>query len=244
MQRTEAHHTPPPRGRGTSSGGAVSATLHALSTVLVTLVGGLLLAIAIQCAGLRWWWPEEGSRHALTMLQTELGYLEEARTSIVSADPMAFAARAAALADEWLWQKTGAAELVAWVAASPPPGASDLRFTLHAAADALHAVILTTQVVAVRVAVLLLALPVFGLFGVVGVVDGLVERDIRRWSGGRESSMLFHLARSFVTPAIMLSWLIYLCVPVALPPAFIVLPFAGLFAAALRTTLATFKKYV
>jgi integrating conjugative element membrane protein (TIGR03747 family) len=239
-----ASHRPPPRPQPQPARGPVGGFLQALSSLLLTLVAGLLIAIAIQCAGIHLWWPDEGQAHVRTMLETELGYLEGARTSLIAADPMAFAERAADVAHTWLWQKTGADRLVAWIAAAPPADASVLRTSLHALADELAVTILTTQVFAVRLAVLILALPVFALFGFVGAVDGLVERDLRRWAGGRESSYLFHIAVRLLSPAILLCWLLYLTVPVALPPAVVVLPFAALFAIALRIALASFKKYV
>jgi len=43
-----------------------------------------------------------------------------------------------------------------------------------------------TLVFAVRVAILTLAMPVLLLFSLVALVDGLVQRDLRRWGGGRE----------------------------------------------------------
>ena len=60
-----------------------------------------------------------------------------------------------------------------------------------------------TQVFAVRMAVLTLAMPVFLLFGLVGVTDGLVQRDLRRWGGGRESSFVYHHAKRFIMPAVL-----------------------------------------
>ena len=187
---------------------------------------------------------DKGPGHTVAMLHAELAWLRGVRASLVAADPAAFAISAVAFADEWLWRKTGGAELVAWITAVPPEGATLLRTSLHACADDLRTAVATTQMLAVRLAVLILATPLFALIAVVGVVDGLVERDVRRWSGGRESSYLFHLAKQFLSPAIALCWLLYLCMPVSLSPGLVVLPFAALFALALRLTVASFKKYI
>ena len=43
--------------------------------------------------------------------------------------------------------------------------------------------------------------PVFVLFTLVALVDGLVRRDLRRWGGGRESSFVYHYAKQSV-PAV------------------------------------------
>ena len=67
-----------------------------------------------------------------------------------------------------------------------------------------------TQVFAVRLAILTLATPVFGLFALVALVDGLVRRDLRRWGGGRESSFVYHYAKKASIPLIIIAWVLYL----------------------------------
>ena len=57
-----------------------------------------------------------------------------------------------------------------------------------------------TQVFSVRLAILMLATPVFLLFSLVALVDGLVRRDLRRWGGGRESSFVYHYAKKAAIP--------------------------------------------
>ena len=88
------------------------------------------------------------------------------------------------------------------------------------------------------------ATPVFQLFSLVALVDGLVRRDLRRWGGGRESSFVYHYAKKAAVPLMVLTWVVYLSLPFSLHPAFIVLPFAMLFALAVTVTASTFKKYL
>jgi integrating conjugative element membrane protein (TIGR03747 family) len=106
------------------------------------------------------------------------------------------------------------------------------------------AALVITQVFAVRLAVLTLSLPVFLMFALVAIVDGLVQRDLRRWSGGRESSFVYHHAKRAVFPFVILAWVVYLACPVSVHPSLVILPFAVLFAAALAVTVSTFKKYL
>ena len=101
-----------------------------------------------------------------------------------------------------------------------------------------------TQVFAVRLAVLTLATPVFGLFTLVALVDGLVRRDLRRWGGGRESSFVYHYAKKAPIPLIIMAWVLYLALPFSLHPSLIILPFALAFAFAVKITASTFKKYL
>ena len=101
-----------------------------------------------------------------------------------------------------------------------------------------------TQVFSVRLAILTLATPIFLLFSLVALVDGLVQRDLRRWGGGRESSFVYHYAKKAALPLVVLCWVIYLAIPFSLHPTFVVLPFATLFALSLAVTASTFKKYL
>ncbi len=100
------------------------------------------------------------------------------------------------------------------------------------------------QVFAVRLAVLILAFPAFVLLAMLGLIDGLVQRDIRRWSGGRESSFVYHWAKKILYPSLILPWIIYLAMPVSVHPNLIVLPFAVLFAVSVTVMASTFKKYI
>jgi integrating conjugative element membrane protein (TIGR03747 family) len=100
-----------------------------------------------------------------------------------------------------------------------------------------------TQVYALRLSVLCLSVPVFVLAGLVGAIDGIVQRDLNRWRGGRELGQRYHLAKSFVAPALMLPWIVYLAWPTTIHPYFIILPFAGFLGWVMSIMTARFKKY-
>lgn len=108
----------------------------------------------------------------------------------------------------------------------------------------LYTLVSTSQVFVVRLAILVLSLPVFMLAGLVGAIEGLSRRDLRRWGGGRESSFLHRHALAFVFPSVAGAWLVYLAGPWSIPPAFVVLPFAVSFAVALAVSIGSFKKYL
>lgn len=111
-------------------------------------------------------------------------------------------------------------------------------------AEYVLAAIQVTQVFSIRLAVLALAMPVFVMFSLVAIVDGLVKRDLRRWGGGRESSFVYHWAKRSALPLLVFTWVIYLALPFSLHPSFVVLPFATLFALSVAVTASTFKKYL
>ena len=101
------------------------------------------------------------------------------------------------------------------------------------------------QDVVLRLSVALFALPAFALACIVGTVDGLVRRDLRRWRGGRESSFVYHHAKRYTGWALSGGFALYLTWPFGgFNPAYMVLVFTVLVAATLSTTVAAFKKYV
>src|SRR3546814_10688164 len=73
----------------------------------------------------------------------------------------------------------------------------------------------TTLVFLVRLLVLCLTLPLFLMAAFVGLVDGLVRRDIRRFGAGRESGFIYHRARASLIPLAVLPWVTYLALPVS-----------------------------
>ena len=123
-------------------------------------------------------------------------------------------------------------------------GTSSSSQRVRPAAESVLAAMQVTQVFSVRLAILTLALPVFGLFSLVALVDGFVKRDLRRWGGGRESSFVYHWAKRSALPLLITSWVLYLALPFSLHPSFIVLPFATLFALSVTVTATTFKEYL
>ena len=110
--------------------------------------------------------------------------------------------------------------------------------------DYLLAAVAATEVYAIRLAVMVSALPVFLLSGLVAVVDGLGQRDLRRFGGGREKGQVYHLARGMVFPAFTLPWILYLSWPTAVQPGHFILPFALVFGFALWIAASSFKKYL
>ena len=103
----------------------------------------------------------------------------------------------------------------------------------------------TAQDTALRLAIVLFALPAFVLACLLGAVDGLVRRDLRKWGGGRESSFVYHHAKSSTYLALGGGFSLYLAWPTGgFNPAYMVLVFTALTAWSLSLTLSSFKKYL
>ena len=209
----------------------------------------LLFSIVVECIGMVIWWPEAGLDHSRQMLAQEIEYLDrDFRQSVLSSDPGRFARTIAARAHYVLFELTRVVRLTEWLSQPPSNNEAGARPKLHRAympiARFVMAAIQIVQVFSVRLAILCLATPVFLLFSLIGLVDGLVQRDLRRWGGGRESSYLYHYAKNSVWMFMLSAWVSYLALPFSLHPVFIILPFAILFAISISVTASTFKKYL
>jgi len=226
------------RASGSSSG-----ILSFLLSAILWLFLSLLISILIEWIGMTWWWPEEGTQHSIDMYERELGHLGgDLHQSMLVSDPAGLAVTFAGYVQS-LWERSGLLDLVVWMAVPPSPD-DRFRQIIHGLHGYAAATVFITMVFAVRVAILILAMPIFALFALVALVDGLVERDLRRFSAGRESAYIFHLAKAATTPMLILAWTIYLSMPFSIHPAIVILPFAGLFALFIRITASSFKKYL
>ena len=217
------------------------------------LVASLLLSIVIECVGMHLFWPDQGWRHAQGMLDYELNQLSTHFTrSAVVQEPGRTARWLVEGTYEWVFVKTG---LLDWMrdasaqASAPSRGAhQDFRYYLAQVylwtERYLIAAGFTVLTFIVRLLILVLTLPLFLLAAFVGLVDGLVRRDIRRFGAGRESGFIYHRARVSLIPLAVLPWVTYLALPVSVNPLLILLPGAALLGVAVCIAAATFKKYL
>lgn len=229
--------------------GLISKGLTAVAQAIKWLLFSLLFSIVVEWVGMNLWWPEQGLNHSRMMLSHEIGYLDtDFRRSIVTSDPARFAKKVADGTYHYLFEVTRFVAFLRWVSPSPRAEEAGLRPTLHKVyrpiAEFVIAAMQVTQVFSVRLAILMLATPVFLLFSLVALVDGLVRRDLRRWGGGRESSFVYHYAKKVAIPLVVLTWVVYLSLPFSLHPTFVIIPFATLFALTVAVIASTFKKYL
>src|SRR3546814_19981311 len=68
----------------------------------------------------------------------------------------------------------------------------------------------TTLTFLVRLLVLVLTLPLISTAAFVGLIDGLVRRDVRRFGAGRASGFIYQRAKASLMPIAVLPWVTYL----------------------------------
>ena len=219
------------------------------------MFGSLLGAIIIEWFCMYVFWPDEGWKHAQRMFEYELGWLsQDLMRSVMIKEPGRTATWLAQTAYEWLMVKTGLRDnisaLTQYVRSTPPQQASnlDLRYEIGRMIIRFEnyglAALYTMLTFCVRMVVLTLTIPLVVLASFTGLIDGLVQRDLRKFGSGRESSYLYHKARGVIIPLTIVPWTIYLAFPISINPLMVLLPCAVLLGVAVCITVSSFKKYL
>lgn len=100
------------------------------------------------------------------------------------------------------------------------------------------------KLVLLRVAICLFVLPGFALIALGAFYDGLVARDIRKYSGGHESSYVFHKAKRWIAPSLLLTMSLYLMLPFSFAPVFVFAPSMLLTGLMIYVAASRFKKFL
>lgn len=126
-------------------------------------------------------------------------------------------------------------------------GQSGLFWT-EAVTTVIHCALLSagnvTLTFMLRLAILLQALPLFALTITIGLIDGLVRRDLRRFGAGHESGFVYHHARRMLGSSLAATGLVWLAVPVFFVPEYVLVPGAVVIGIAMSVASGAFKKYV
>jgi integrating conjugative element membrane protein (TIGR03747 family) len=241
---TSAHNTPQ---QPIQRPGLIVSVISLVLRIIGLLIASLLFSILIEFASLLLFWSDQGWRHSQAMLANELGWLSaHFKSSLIVQQPAPTIVQWLDFLNRWLLVKTGFANF------SQQARASSQGHDLWSWANQLYVSIenftLTAVYVAftfvVRLAILILATPLFLLAALTGFVDGLMRRDLRKFGAGRESSFVYHRAKRAVIPLLVVPWIIYLSLPFTINPMVIFLPCSVMLGVTTAITAATFKKYL
>ncbi|HHN9425692.1 TIGR03747 family integrating conjugative element membrane protein [Citrobacter portucalensis] len=95
-----------------------------------------------------------------------------------------------------------------------------------------------------RLAILLQALPLFALTITIGLIDGLVRRDLRRFGAGHESGFVYHHARRMIGSSLAATGLVWLVVPIFLEAGYVLVPGTIMIGLVISIMVAAFKKHL
>ncbi|EIW8510288.1 DUF4400 domain-containing protein [Klebsiella aerogenes] len=197
--------------------GPVGWLLSLTGRLIGLVIGALVLRVVLELAGLYFWWPQEGSRHVFQVMRRERVELAIALLSHPSGDEILV-----------LLEKGATHVLMANRLLQKP--FTTLVYTLVSFMQ--------------RLIWLSAMLPLICLCVVIGLTEGLVQRDLRRFGSGLES-VFFHryVIRSGSSVATTL-WMFYLAQPLFLPPMLVLLPTALWFGIAVWMVAGSFKRWL
>ena len=191
----------------------------------------LVLVVDLLFVVLIW---EDGAQHMAELLARERQVLG------LDSDSSAgrFVDATVTVAYDWVFVRTGLGD---WLATQR---SGLLAAVINGLWVLVETAVIGLQLFAMRVAVLVLSLPLFVAVGATAVADGLYGWLMRRTRGGRESGFIYHRAKRAVPAFLLLVWVVYLIPPTPMDPRWIMPPFVVAFALALRLRVAFFKKHL
>lgn len=196
--------------------GPIGWLLSLLGRIIGLVIGTLVLRIVLELAGLYFWWPQEGSRHVFQVMKQE-------QTELV------IALQSHPLGDEILvlLEKGATHVLMANMFLQKP--FTGLVYTLVSFMQ--------------RLIWLAAMLPLLCLCVVIGLAEGLVQRDLRRFSSGLESVFLHIYIIKYGSSVTNILWIFYLVKPYYLPALLLLLPAALWMSISLQMAIGSFKRY-
>ena len=201
--------------------GTLTRSLGWIGALVSAVLLALALSVAIECVGIALgWWPAD---HGLRLLLQERSYIEAIDQYPMTALTPNGVAEQAAREFDGVWRTL-------W-----SPG----HLNAYATAG-----INTVKLVLLRMVICVFVLPGFVLIALVAFCDGLVARDIRKYTGGHESSYVFHKAKRWIVPSLMLTISVYLMLPFSVPPVVLFAPAMLLTGLMIYVAASRFKKFL
>lgn len=209
---------------------------------------GVILSIIIEWIGMNFFWEDEGSLHAKNMLATEMQYLDaDFSRQVAGISPSVLASKVAQNTKSRLDSNRRWRNLVYNLSlpvyqtdnVAVEYGKRIIRASEPYRSSAYDIMILYS----VRVAVILMSLPLIALVTYAWVVDGLCQRELRKDGGGRESTSRFHLFAKYADIFLLAPFIFYLASPVATHPNWVLVPITIGVASLSYFGVSNYKKY-
>lgn len=226
----------------------VGKILDLICRIIGVLIFSAIISVVIEWIGMIFFYPDAGHEHAKMMMQKEVSYLSGSlNPNDLENEAITTANNTVTDLISFLFIDSG---VITSLNSVKVASADDSKFLSlfkglgREYYDYMMAAVFIVIMFLVRLSILILSIPAFLLFGAVGVCDGLMQRDLRRWCGGNESGFIYHWAKRFALPILIASWIIYLAIPSTIHPNYIITPFAVLFGLVLMVMTSKFKKYL
>lgn len=197
--------------------GPIGWLLSLTGRLIGLVIGALVLRVVLELAGLYFWWPHEGSRHVFQVMRQERAEL------VIALQPHPLGN-----------------EILVLLEKGANRGIMANMFLQKPFTTLVYKLVSFMQRLIWLSAMLLLIC----LCVVIGLTEGLVQRDLRRFGSGLESVFLHrYVIRSGSSVATTL-WVVYLAQPLFLPMTLVLLPAALWFGITIWMAAGSFKRWL
>lgn len=197
--------------------GPVGWLLSLTGRLIGLVIGALVLRVVLELVGLYFWWPQEGSRHVFQVMRQERAEL------VIALQPHPLGNEILVLLEK---------------------GTTRVLMANRLLQKPFAAVAYTLVSFMQRLVWLAAMLPLICLCVVIGLTEGLVQRDLRRFGSGLESVFLHrYVIRSGSSVATTL-WMCYLAQPLFLPTMLVLLTINLWFGITVWMVAGSFKRWL
>ncbi|EUL90975.1 TPA: DUF4400 domain-containing protein [Enterobacter hormaechei subsp. steigerwaltii] len=197
--------------------GPIGWLLSLTGRLIVLVIGALVLRVVLELAGLYFWWPQEGSRHIFQVMKQE-------HTELVLA-----------------LQSHPQGEKIVMLLENNAP---HMLITNRLIQKPLTILAYTLVSFMLRLTWLIATFPLLCLCVLIGLTEGLVRRDLRRFGSGLESVFLHRYVIKSGSSVATTLWVFYLAKPLFLPAMLVLLPAALWFGVTVWMVASSFKRWL
>ncbi|MBJ8403891.1 DUF4400 domain-containing protein [Citrobacter cronae] len=197
--------------------GPIGWLLSLTGRLIGLVIGALVLRVVLELAGLYFWWPQEGSRHIFQVMKQE-------HTELVLA-----------------LQSHPQGEKIVMLLENNAP---HMLITNRLIQKPLTILAYTLVSFMLRLTWLIATFPLLCLCVLIGLTEGLVRRDLRRFGSGLESVFLHRYVIKSGSSVATTLWVFYLAKPLFLPAMLVLLPAALWFGVTVWMVASSFKRWL
>ncbi|RBW47278.1 TIGR03747 family integrating conjugative element membrane protein [Psychromonas sp. B3M02] len=227
--------------------GLVGNSITLLVNILFWIFFSLIFSVIIEWVGIYFSWWNNGPQHSKIMLSEELNYANDSVKNIFLGNDTSsyffWIFNKFVIAAKFIFQTFSSFFIFLHSMSGDIFNTSNTEIS-NTVSSYFTAAFNISMVFLLRLFLVFFSLPLFLMAFLWGFVDGLVERDLRRFGAGRESSTVFDGAKSMVMPFFIAPFIIYLSFPTSINPMIMFAPSIIIQCVLYRTLFSKYKKYI
>ncbi len=212
--------------------GFIARRIRFFFDVVFWIAGALFISILIEWIGIFFGlWEQPGVLHSIAVLQKELSWINRDFSTVLGSPAESSVRFSRFMYDTFF----------VWFGFDLMQSLINADFFAQVVVY-IKASINVIQLFFTRLVILVFSLPVFLIFAIVVIVDGIVVRDIRKFGLDLERLWIWSNAKVSIKPLVVTPFIIYLGSPWSIHPNWIILPFVFMLSTALWLVTSKFKK--